>query len=67
MFNVVIVRFLRLQSSNKPYVGTLPPLSHYCNDSNDHHAYTEPRSAVEKRPLHGLQEMVLTGIAAVAQ
>lgn len=48
-------------------VGTLPPLNHHCHHSDDHHSCTEPCCTVDYGTLHGLQEMVLTGIAAVAQ
>lgn len=60
-------RFVMNQSSERPCVGILLPLGHHCYHSNDHYSYTEASSSVHKGTMHGLQEIVLTGVTTVAQ
>lgn len=50
---------------DQPRAGTLPPLHHDHQHNNDHHHHAEPRRTIGDGALHGLQDVVLAGVAPV--
>ena len=63
----VVTGWVQLKLDKQPHVGPLLPPDEHGHYSNDHHSHTEPCGAIDDGTLHGLQEMVLTGITTIAQ